>query len=271
MPVPLPAVICVSGGMDSTSLLLKLLAEGRDVFALSFDYGQKHRIELDRIDANFRYLISAGFAFQWKLIDLSDIAELLHSALTVDDWQVPAGHYKSQTMKQTVVPNRNAIFASISYAWALSLSQQRNSRIEICLGVHSGDHAIYPDCKPDFYQAIFHAFKIGNWDSDNISFHLPFLKWDKVRILQDAQRSIELLGLDFETVFRNTITSYQPDESGRSDGLTGADVERILAFEKLGVIDPIDYCEPWPVIVARAKAVEQEFQLQESIDGIPTK
>lgn len=255
-----PAVICLSGGLDSTSLLLHLLAQGRSVYGLSFDYGQKHKLELQRLQGNLGYLRKQGHLIEWKLVDLSSISCLLYSSLTNDDWEVPTGHYESENMKQTVVPNRNAIFASIAFAYALSLSQRLNENVAMCLGVHSGDHAIYPDCRPEFYQAIFHAFEIGNWDADTVSLYLPYLELDKHQILKDALLSVEKLGLVFERVFENTLTSYSPDESGKSTGLTGSDVERILAFDQLGIADPIAYQCEWETVVAQARKLESDFR-----------
>ena len=124
-------------------------------------------------------------------------------------------------MKQTVVPNRNAIFASIAFAQALSIANRNNVDVEICLGVHSGDHAIYPDCTPEFYDSIFQAFYRGNWDAQRVTRYLPYLDLNKALILRDAVKSIEVLNLDFDTVFSNTLTSYAPDAAGRSSGLTG--------------------------------------------------
>ena len=125
------------------------------------------------------------------------------------------------------------------------------------LGVHSGDHAIYPDCRPEFYVALEHAFAIGNWDSERIAFTLPYLELDKTTILQDAEKSIDHLGLDFDEVFRRTLTSYQPDEEGRSDGTTGSDVERILAFHAVGRRDPVEYIHPWEEVLAQALEIER--------------
>ena len=259
---PSPAIICLSGGMDSTSLLLNLLAEGRSVYGLSFDYGQKHRIELQRLQTKLNYLASHDLNVDCQTLDISMLGELFHSALTNDNWAVPTGHYEQDNMKATVVPNRNAIFASIAYGYALSVGLRTESNVDFCLGVHSGDHAIYPDCRPEFYDAIYHAFTIGNWDSDKVHLHLPYLNLNKTKILQDASRAIEKLGLDFDTVFKNTCTSYQPSEDGRSHGLTGSDVERILAFYEIGRRDPIEYLQPWEVVVEQALAMEESHQLE---------
>ena len=264
-----PAIICLSGGMDSTALLMNLLAEGRTVYGLSFDYGQKHRIELQRLSKNLDYLASHGLPVDCQTLDISMLGELFHSALTNDNWAVPTGHYEQDNMKATVVPNRNAIFASIAYGYALSVALRTNSNVDFCLGVHSGDHAIYPDCRPEFYDAIYHAFSIGNWDSDKVKLHLPYLNSNKTKILQDADRAIQKLDLDFDTVFKNTCTSYQPSEDGRSHGLTGSDVERILAFQEIGRRDPIEYVQPWEVVVEQALAIEQAHRSkveEENID-----
>ena len=245
--------------MDSTALLVRLLAQRREIFGLSFDYGQKHRIELERLAANLEYLRQHDLAVQWELLDVSILGRLFHSALTSSNWQVPTGHYKQENMKQTVVPNRNAIFSSIAYGYALSIANRHQANVDLCLGVHSGDHLIYPDCRPEFYEALFKAFTIGNWDSERVEMYLPYLNDDKVGILKDAQESIAHLGLDFETIFRNTCTSYQPDSEGRSSGLTGSDVERILAFHALGLQDPIEYQLPWDEVVKQAVQLEHEF------------
>jgi 7-cyano-7-deazaguanine synthase len=245
--------------MDSTSLLLHLLARGCQVHGVSFDYGQKHIIELERLKANLKYLEFKKLPIQWSLIDLSTLGPLLDSALTSADRSMPQGHYAGENMRETVVPNRNAIFASIAYATALSLAQSRQAPVSLSLGVHSGDHAIYPDCRPEFYSALWNAFEIGNWNSELVTMYLPYLNFDKQTILKDAQQSIGQLGLSFETIFRNTCTSYLPDAQGRSHGFTGSDVERILAFADSGAVDPLEYQHPWDEVVAMAREAQTEF------------
>ena len=257
------AVICLSGGMDSTSLLMHMLARGHRVFGLSFDYGQKHRLELERLAQNIVYLRQNGLEVAHDTVDISILGRLYHSALTDAAWEIPEGHYEEATMKATVVPNRNAIFSAIAYGYALSIANRLEANVAMALGVHSGDHAIYPDCRPAFYEAIFHAFEIGNWDAERVSLYLPYLHFDKYDILKDAQSAIGDLHLDFDTVFRNTNTSYEPDAQGRASGKTGADVERILAFHKLGVADPIEYVAPWEEVVAHAQALERAAQAPE--------
>nr|MBC8518736.1 peptide-methionine (R)-S-oxide reductase MsrB [Euryarchaeota archaeon] len=254
------AVIALSGGMDSTGLLLHLLAEGYSVSCISYEYGQKHNIELERAKANIEYLAKNGINVEHITVDLSSAMSLFHSALISGGEQVPSGHYEEEQMKATVVPNRNAIFSSILYGYALSVALREGSNVEIALGVHSGDHAIYPDCRPEFYFALEHAFALGNWDSEKVSLKLPYIAKNKEAILRDAEVAIEKLGLDFDTVFANTNTSYNPDDQVRSSGNSGADIERILAFQAIGRIDPVEYTTSWERVLADALVVEAKHK-----------
>ena len=251
------AVMAFSGGMDSTGLLMHLLADDFEVHTLSYDYGQKHKIELERAKANIQYLSKNNIQVSHKIVDLQSAMSVFYSALTTDDYEIPEGHYEEEQMKQTVVPNRNAIFASILYGFALSIALEKEQEVKIALGVHSGDHTIYPDCRPEFYEALEKAFQVGNWDSDKVSFHLPYIDGDKETILRDAEQSLNKLQLDFDTVFSNTNTSYNPDEHGRSSGTSGADVERILAFHAIGKMDPVTYVKPWAEVLENAIKTEE--------------
>lgn len=253
--MPAPAVMALSGGMDSTCLLLRLLNEGHVVTALGIDYGQRHKRELELAQNNVNVLQELGHAVTYSLVDLRSAMASLESSLTDHEAVMPEGHYAEDQMKQTVVPNRNAIFSSLLFATALSLSKHHDGHARIALGVHSGDHAIYPDCRPEFYAAIEHAFKVGNWDADHVNFDLPYLHLDKAGILMDGLKSCDDLNLDFDTILSNTLTSYAPDADGRSLGTTGSDVERILAFHDIGRVDPIPYVKPWDDVLANALAL----------------
>lgn len=255
-----PAVLSLSGGMDSTGLLIQFLANGYDVHALSFDYGQKHKLEIDRLKQNLEYLKDKGLYIKWDLIDVNTLGKLYNSALVSDDIDIPTGHYEQENMKATVVPNRNMIFFSMICGYAQSIADKTDKEVTIGLGVHSGDHEIYPDCRPEFYIKAMEAFKIGNWNSEKVKLHLPYLNGDKFSILQDADMNCYKLGLDFDTVFANTNTSYAPDEKGRASGKTGSDVERILAFWKLGRRDPVEYVGGWDEALANALTLEKEFK-----------
>ncbi len=255
------AVISLSGGMDSTSLLINLLNQGYEVFCVSFNYGQKHVLELDKAKSTIKFLFNNGYLIDHKIVDLTSAFSLMHSSLIDSSVRIPEGHYEESQMKTTVVPNRNAIFASILYGYAISLSNRFQDKIKIALGAHSGDHTIYPDCRPEFFNSINDSFAIGNWESDNISFYLPYINGDKKTILQDLISNCNNLKLDFKKILVNTITSYKPDERGRSSGKTGSDIERILAFNSLGLVDPISYVKPWKEVVNDALNIELRHQV----------
>ena len=253
----------LSGGMDSTSVLIRLINEGYKIDCLSFNYGQKHVIEIEKAIENIAYLSSEGYQVKHQIIDLTSAMSIFHSSLTNKEIIVPEGHYEETQMKSTVVPNRNAIFSSIIYGYALSIVAKEDINVKIALGVHSGDHAIYPDCRPEFYQSLETSFRLGNWDSEKVDFYLPYVNGDKVTILNDAMKSCQELGIDFDTIFSNTITSYNPDNEGRSSGKSGSDIERILAFHKIGRRDPIEYIEPWEKVLQNAITTEKDFKDEE--------
>ena len=250
----------LSGGMDSTSVLIRLINEGYKIDCVSFNYGQKHIIELEMAIKNITYLKEKGYAITHKIVDLTSAMSLFHSSLTKEEITVPEGYYEESQMKSTVVPNRNAIFSSIIYGYALSIVVEEDTDVKIALGVHSGDHAIYPDCRPEFYRDLERSFRTGNWDSDRVEFYLPFINGDKVTILNDAIKSCEDIEVDFDTIFSNTITSYNPDSEGRSSGKSGSDIERILAFHEIGRRDPIEYIDSWEHVLDNAIITEKKYR-----------
>ena len=249
------AVLSLSGGMDSSTVLLHLLANDYEVTALSFDYGQKHSVELERASELIEYLDRNGYPVNYQRITLQGLVSLLNSNLVKGGDEVPEGHYEEENMKDTVVPNRNKIFSSLIQAVALSIANEKNCPVEIAMGIHSGDHAIYPDCRQEFRDADMEAFQVGNWDADRVKFYTPYLQIDKFGILQDGEKSCSALGLDFDEVYRRTNTSYKPYPSGNSDYKSASSVERIEAFIKLGKSDPVQYeDESGPVDYEIAKA-----------------
>ena len=248
-------VISLSGGMDSSTLLLRCLSEYDNVTAISFDYGQKHKVELERAQSLINYLNDNGQSIKYQVIKLEGLVNLLNSALTEGGADVPEGHYEEDNMKATVVPNRNKIFASLVQAVALSEAMANGNDTDIALGIHAGDHAIYPDCRQEFRDADDAAFRIGNWEADKVGYFTPYLDTDKLGILQDGQLLIDALELDFVQVYKRTNTSYKPYPSGNSDYKSASSVERIEAFIELGVDDPVQYeDETGPVDYAIAKA-----------------
>ena len=234
-------VVSLSGGMDSSTLLLKALNEYETVTALSFDYGQKHRVELERAQQLVNYLNEKGHKVTYRVIKLDGLVDLLNSALVEGGDDVPEGHYAEDNMKATVVPNRNKIFASITQAVALSIATTHKEYTDIALGIHAGDHAIYPDCRQEFRDADDHAFRIGNWDSEFVAYWTPYIEGNKFTILQDGEFLCKELGLDFNEVYSRTNTSYKPYPSGNSDYKSASSVERVEAFIALGRPDPVTY------------------------------
>ena len=234
-------VVSLSGGMDSSTLLLKCLSEYDNVTAISFDYGQKHRVELLKAQSLVDYLSENGHNVKYQVIKLDGLVNLLNSNLVEGGADVPEGHYEEDNMKATVVPNRNKIFASLVQAVALSAANTNGNNTDIALGIHAGDHAIYPDCRQEFRDADDAAFRIGNWEADKVGYFTPYLETDKYGILQDGQKLCGELGIDFNSVYSRTNTSYKPYPSGNSDYKSASSVERIEAFIKLGVDDPVQY------------------------------
>ena len=239
-------VVSLSGGMDSSTLLLRCLKEYDTVTAISFDYGQKHRIELERAQSLVNYISNQALSpLTYRVIKLDGLVDLLDSALVTGGDEVPEGHYAEDNMKATVVPNRNKIFASITQAVALSVANQTGNSCDIALGIHAGDHAIYPDCRQEFRDADYKAFTEGNWDADKVTYYTPFLNGDKFDILVEGQSACHKLGIDFDEVYKRTNTSYKPTAEGLSDYKSASSVERIEAFLKLGRKDPVAYVDGW--------------------------
>jgi 7-cyano-7-deazaguanine synthase len=258
------AVLSLSGGLDSSTLLLHLLANGYNVTALSFDYGQKHKIELECASSLVKYLNGCSQKTEQdqlgtitvtgenfplithQIIKLDGLSQLLNSTLVEGGAEVPEGHYASENMKETVVPNRNKIFSSIIQAVALSIADKNNTECAIAMGIHAGDHAIYPDCRQEFRDVDFEAFKQGNWGAERVTVYTPYLEVDKFDILKDGESCCECLNLDFNEVYRNTNTSYKPitiDHKWYSDYKSASSVERVEAFIKLNRPDPVNYAD----------------------------
>jgi 7-cyano-7-deazaguanine synthase len=275
------AVLSLSGGMDSSSLLLHLLANGYEVTALGFDYGQKHKVELERATSLVQYVneqncgcggkpIYGNVTFQ--IIKLDGLSQLLNSSLVTGGSDVPEGHYEQDNMKETVVPNRNKIFSSLIQAVALSVATKNigddcavGEPVAIAMGVHAGDHAVYLDCREEFRDADMHAFKIGNWGSELVNFYTPYLEVNKYDILVDGANACETLGLDFNEIYKRTNTSYKPYPSGNSDYKSAASVERVEAFIKLGRPDPVQYEDEdglasWDKVVAHVTKVLEDYK-----------
>ena len=214
------AVAILSGGLDSTTSLYKAIADGYEIVeALSFDYGQKHVKELKSA-----YETCRNLHIPHKVINLKSVTHLLKSALTTSDIEVPEGHYAEENMKATVVPNRNMIMISIAAGRALSLEVDA-----LILGVHQGDHAIYPDCRPEFITAMENVLQLCDWKT--VKLYAPFLQSNKTDIVK--------AGIELKVPFENTWTCYKGLD--KACGKCGSCVERLEAFELNKSKDPIVY------------------------------
>jgi 7-cyano-7-deazaguanine synthase len=257
------AVLSLSGGMDSSTLLLRLLADGYEVTALSFDYGQKHKVELDKATELVQY-IRTEFAkrtdklvtpLKHQIIKIDGLAQLLNSTLVEGGDEVPEGHYENSNMSKTVVENRNKIFSSIIQSVALATANKNNTECVIAMGIHAGDHLIYKDCREEFRDADYKAFLEGNENGERVKYYTPYLNTDKFGILKDGAICCQVLDLDFNEVYSRTNTSYKPIfvtynidsnfTSGKwySDYKSASSVERVEAFIKLGRPDPVEYAD----------------------------
>ena len=212
------ALIILSGGLDSTVLAHDIVARGKkELAAVSFDYGQKHRRELECAAAQAKIL-----GIEHTILPLPFINDLFNSTLLQSGGELPEGHYEDESMKQTVVPNRNMIMLSI--AAGLAISQKRT---ELFYGAHGGDHAIYPDCRPAFVEAMKETLTLCDWQK--LKLHVPFLHDDKAKIVALGQR----LGIDFT----RTWTCYAGKD--RPCGKCGSCVERQEAFALNNLQDPL--------------------------------
>lgn len=212
-------VVIYSGGMDSYTVLNKALRDGYEVYALSFDYGQRHVKELD-----VAAVACKGLDVHHKTVDISAINQIIGGSSLTDDIEVPEGHYEAENMKSTIVPNRNMILLSLAVGYAVSLKA-----CKVYYGAHSGDHAIYPDCRPEFVKKMDDVCRIANYDEVEIV--SPYLKNSKIDILTD--------GLKMNLDYSQTWTCYNGRE--KACGKCGACQERLEAFKLNNVIDPIEY------------------------------
>jgi 7-cyano-7-deazaguanine synthase len=220
-------IIVYSGGLDSTVLLYHLRATGQEVHALSVDYGQRHRCELARAAS-----ICESLGIPHSTADLSAIQPLLAgSSLTSPEIEVAEGHYTEASMKSTVVPNRNMLFLALATAQALSIGAG-----QVAYAAHSGDHAIYPDCRNAFADAMAAAIRLADWNT--VELVRPFVDWTKADIVRRGGE----LGVPFE----QTWSCYKGGE--RHCGRCGTCIERREAFALAGVEDPTEYAGDAPSV-----------------------
>ena len=216
------AIVVYSGGMDSYTILHKVLCDGYEVKALTFDYGQKHKKEI-----NYAKRVCEGLNISHKVVDITAVNQLIAGSALTSSIGVPEGHYTDRNMKSTVVPNRNMILLSLAVGYAVSMNASK-----VFYGAHSGDHEIYPDCRPEFVKKMNSVCAVANYEAVEIV--TPYLALSKVCILKEGLK----MGLNYA----DTWTCY----NGREEacGKCGSCVERLEAFEINQVLDPLVYEDP---------------------------
>lgn len=232
-------VIC-SGGMDSVTLAHKVAKEHTLLGLISFDYGQRHKKELA-----FAKQCADDLGVEHIVIDISHIGAMLSgSSLTDSNVDVPDGHYAQETMRITVVPNRNAIMLAIAYGVASARGADA-----VGAAVHSGDHFIYPDCRPEFVRNFDAMQRCALKGVSDIALYTPFLDTDK--------GGIAAQGAALGVPYAKTWSCYKGGE--RHCGRCGTCVERREAFHEAGVPDPTEYDDPhyWIEAVAEHKKRQQ--------------
>lgn len=219
----------LSGGMDSSTLLGYLLEEGFDVHCCLFQYGSKHSAYEGRSAlAVAQYYAQNGYSANIHLqeFDLRQVMSQFHSALLLSGGAIPEGHYNDESMKKTVVPGRNLIFISVMAGLAESIDAQY-----VALGIHAGDHHIYPDCRPEFISAANATVYRSTEGKVHVS--SPFAHMNKKTILQLGY------SLHIKVPYGLTRTCYK--NQSVACGKCGSCQERLEAFKLLDITDPIQY------------------------------
>lgn len=220
-------VIGLSGGMDSATLLGDLLGQGAKVHCCSFLYGAKHNShEFKAVEDILRYYKEKGHEIKHYGFDLRQVFQPFKSNLLSHGGEIPEGHYEEQSMKKTVVPGRNTIFISIMMGLAQSIKAD-----VIGLGVHAGDHHIYPDCREDYIHSMHHS--VGLATENAIRLLAPFLRYDKTDILK--------LGYSLTPIVPYHLTRTCYKDQPFACGKCGSCRERLEAFKNININDPIKY------------------------------
>ncbi|MSR13741.1 MAG: 7-cyano-7-deazaguanine synthase QueC [Gammaproteobacteria bacterium] len=218
------AVVLLSGGLDSTTLLAIARAEHRECFSLSLDYGQRHRAELEAA----RMISTRLGAAEHKELKL-DFGQIGGSALTDPALEIPLE--RTPGIPVTYVPARNTVLLGLALAWAEVL--QAN---EIYIGVNAIDYSGYPDCRPEFVAAFETVARLGTKagvSKGSFQIRTPLIAWSKVEIIL---RGVAL-GIDYGM----TVSCYQADADGRACGLCDACFFRREGFAAAGIVDPTRY------------------------------
>lgn len=220
-------VMGFSGGMDSTTLLGMLLNAGYEVHCCTFYYGSKHNLYENKAAEDIvEYYKEQGCAIEWHFFNLSEVFLPFKSDLLLTGGAIPEGHYEDSNMSKTVVPGRNLIFSSIMAGLAESIGATA-----VALGVHSGDHAIYADCRPEFVKALDMVLFLSS--DKKVQVLTPMVDMNKTSILEVG------FGLPIPVPYHLTRTCYKDQKD--SCGKCGSCQERLEAFRNINRIDPITY------------------------------
>ncbi|ESZ11070.1 7-cyano-7-deazaguanine synthase QueC [Mesorhizobium sp. M0923] len=215
------ALVICSGGLDSVSLAHKVATEQKLIGLLSFDYGQRHKKEL-----GFASICAKRLGVPHQIVDIRDVGRNLSGSALTDAVDVPDGHYAEDSMRITVVPNRNAIMLAI--AFGVAAAQKADA---VATAVHGGDHFIYPDCRPAFIDAFQTMQNHALAGYADIRLYAPYVNMSKADIVSE--------GAKYGTPFEATWSCYKGGE--RHCGRCGTCVERREAFDLAGIADPTDY------------------------------
>ncbi len=213
-------VIC-SGGLDSVTLAYMVSQQRELAAVLSFDYGQRHQKEIEYA-RHCADLLKAPY----QQIDITSVGQVLTGSSLTDDIEVPDGHYAEDSMKSTVVPNRNTIMLSIAFGMAVSIGAD-----SVAAAVHSGDHFIYPDCRPEFIDSFAAMQKQALDGLAEIELYTPFVHSSKADIVSKGQQ--------LNVPFADTWSCYKGQK--QHCGRCGTCVERREAFQLANVTDPTLY------------------------------
>lgn len=212
-------LVLLSGGMDSTTALFQAISQLETVSAVSFDYGQRHKKEIEAAKR-----ICDTLMVNHTVLDLTGAFAAFRGSALTGTGDVPHGHYEDESMKRTVVPNRNMTLLSLAAGLAISIQADR-----IVYAAHAGDHAIYPDCRPEFYEAVAKAVELGNYDPPKLE--APFINMTKADIVT--------VGNKIGVPFKLTWSCYEGGDT--HCGQCGTCQERRAAFIEAGVKDPTIY------------------------------
>jgi len=223
-------VIGLSGGMDSATLLGFLLEQGYEVHCCVFNYGSKHNAYENKaaLDVAEYYKKNLSPVFV-TVFDLREVFKPFESNLLLSGGEIPEGHYADENMKKTVVPGRNMIFAAIMAGIAESIQAEA-----IALGVHSGDHSIYPDCRPEFIKALDTVIFLSS--DKKVQVLTPFITDNKTSILEYGYNYTA-----FTVPYHLTRTCYK--DQAIACGKCGSCVERLEAFANINQTDPVPYAK----------------------------